>query len=405
MLVSFMTDVAVIGAGPAGSVAAKLLADFGFQVSLYEKEKLPRHKHCAGYVSPKSVRILDSIGIDCRESFEQVVRGMRIRCGREDIEFDYAWSENELPGNVCREHFDHLLAKRASASGTTIIDSTRVTGVAVPESQGGKCQVVTEKGTEGCEIILGADGATSVVRRDLGITYPKRKLAVTLEAEVPVGAKVFDSYAGKNYYDFGFLRSGYGWAFPKRRRGTVNVGVVVSVEDAKAMGKPVLSVWREFLHDLDLYEGQDVHPHGNILPYQGTTDTLGCDRALLLGDAAGFVEPLGGEGIPYAIESGINAANAVKSCLENGGSLLKTYRDSMKDVLDEINVYGMKIHESFFVKKKRMETVFKMAKKNKEMSDLMNSMMSRKMSYKQAMESLSPWKIILPYLRTILSID
>jgi geranylgeranyl reductase family protein len=392
-----MADVVVIGAGPAGSVAAKLLADFGFRVSLYEKERLPRHKHCAGYVSPKSLRILDSIGIDCRDSFDQVVRGMRIRCGKEDIEFDYTWSEDELPGNVCREHFDHLLAKRASVSGATIIDSTRVVGITVPESQGGKCEVVTEKGSEGCDVILGADGA--------GVSYPKGKLAVTIEAEVPVGGNVFDAYDGKNYYDFGFLRSGYGWAFPKRRRGTINVGVVVSVEDAKALGKPVLGIWREFLQDLDLYEGQEVHPHGNILPYQGTVDTLGCDRALLLGDAAGFVEPLGGEGIPYAIESGINAAKAVKSRLEGGVPLLPTYHESMKDVLDEINVYGMKIHESFFVKKKRMETIFKMTKKNKEMSDLMNSMMSRKMSYKQAMESLSPWKIMIPYLRTILSID
>ena len=399
-----MADVVVIGAGPAGSIASRLLADFGFQVTLYEKERLPRHKHCAGYVSPKSVRILDSIGIDCRDSFDQTVRGMKIRCGKEDIEFDYTWPEDELPGNVYREHFDQLLVESASASGAKIIDSTRVIGTIVPETQGGKCEVITENRKEECEIILGADGASSVVRRDLGIAYPKSRLAVSIETEVPVSGDVFDATEGKNFYDFGLFKSGYGWAFPKRRRGTVNVGVVVSVENAKTLGRPLVSFWREFLEGLDLYEGQDVHPHGSILPYQGTVDKLGCNRALLLGDAAGFVEPLGGEGIPYAIESGINAARAVKTNLEGEGPLLTAYGDSMKDVLEEINVYGIRMHESFYVKKNRMEAFLRMTRKNREMSDLMVEMMSRRMSYKQAMESLSPWRFFLAYIRTSLGI-
>ena len=113
-------------------VAAKQLAESGFQVTLYEREKLPRHKHCAGYVSPKSIRVLDSIGIDCRGTFDQTIRGMRIVCDGEDVEFNYTWAEDELPGNVCREHFDQLLVEHASASGVEIIDSTRVLGVSIP---------------------------------------------------------------------------------------------------------------------------------------------------------------------------------------------------------------------------------------------------------------------------------
>lgn len=398
-----MADLVVVGAGPAGSVAAKLLCEDGFSVTLYEKEKLPRHKHCAGYVSPKSVRILDSIGIDCRSVFDQIVRGMRIKCGREDIEFDYTWSEDELPGNVYRERFDHILLNYALERGANILDSTRVDKVVVSEDQEEKCMIFTKKGREECEVILGADGVNSIVRRDLGIVYPYTKLAVTVEAEIPVTENVLNSFDGKNYYDFGYFRSGYGWAFPKGGRGTINTGVVVASEEARKMEKPMQEVWREFLQTLEWYVGQDVHPHESILPYKGTTDRLGRDRVLLLGDAAGFVEPVGGEGIPYAIESGINAAKAVKNYFEGGESMLISYRELMKDVLDEINIYGTKIHESFFVKKKRMETFYKMTRKNKEMSDIMIQMMSRRMSYKEAMESLSPWKYMLAYIRTLFS--
>jgi len=392
-----MADVIVIGAGPAGSVAAKQLAESGFQVTLYEREKLPRHKHCAGYVSPKSIRILDSVGIDCRGTFDQTIRGMRIVCGGEDVEFDYTWAEDELPGNVCRERFDQLLVEHASASGAKIIDSTRVLGVAIPDGRGA-CVVTTKEGSIECRIVLGADGAGSVVRRDLGVAYPRSKVATTLEAEVPVRRETLDAFNGKNYYDFGLLRSGYGWAFPKSKVGTVNVGVVISVEDVVKMGKPVIGIFWDFLQSLDLYEGQEVHPHGNILPYQGTVDILGRDGVLLLGDAAGFVEPLGGEGIPYAIESGINAARAVKEHLEGGKPLLSSYEGLMKDALDEINVYGARIHDNFYVKKNRMEAYFKIVKKNREMAE----MMSRRMSYKEAMESLSPWRFFLAYIRTIL---
>lgn len=398
-----MADLVVVGAGPAGSVAAKLLCEDGFSVTLYEKEKLPRHKHCAGYVSPKSVRILDSIGIDCRSVFDQIVRGMRIKCGREDIEFDYTWSEDELPGNVYRKRFDHILVNYALERGANILDSTRVDKVVVSEDQEEKCMIFTKKRREECEVILGADGVNSIVRRDLGIVYPYTKLAVTVEAEVPVTENVLNSFDGKNYYDFGYFRSGYGWAFPKGGRGTINAGVVVASEEARKMEKPMQEVWREFLQTLEWYVGQDVHPHESILPYKGTTDRLGRDRVLLLGDAAGFVEPVGGEGIPYAIESGINAAKAVKNYLEGGEPMLTSYRELMKDVLDEINIYGIKIHESFFVKKKRMETFYKMTRKNKEMSDIMVQMMSRRMSYKEAMESLSPWKYMLAYIRTLFS--
>jgi flavin-dependent dehydrogenase len=344
---------------------------------------------------------LDSIGMDCREVLAQKISGLRVEGGGEVLDFDFNSPENDLPGNVYREEFDYLITQCAAESGANVMDSTRIRKIVLPDTDKGQYKVLSEKGIEECQIVLGADGYNSIVRKCLGVTYPKSKVAVTIEAEVPVDKKTAELYDGRNYYNLGYVRRGYSWAFPKGRGRTINVGVIALVEEAKSMRKPFLHVWKDFLKNLEGYKNQNVEPHGSILPYQGTTDKLGDKNILLLGDAAGLVEPLGGEGIPYALESGINAAQSVKHHIEQGSVLLEVYTDLMKDVMEEINIYGIKMHENFFVKN-RLKTLLKMTKKNKEMLNIMRKMMSRSISYKQAVESLSPLKIILYYLKTII---
>lgn len=389
----------IVGAGPAGSVAAKKLSDYGFTVSLYEKERLPRHKHCAGYISQMSLKALDSIGVDCRDVLRHRIRGFRIRSGEEVLDFEFHGSENSLPGNVYREEFDFFLIQHAVESGAKIIDSNRVVKIVMNKEEE-KYSVITQKGREECDIILGADGANSMVRRYLGIHYPKNKLAVTIEGEVSVGENISDFYDDNNFCDFSCVQRGYGWAYPKREGKTINVGIIVSVEEAKKMHKSLLGVWREFLQTQGWYKNQSVQPHGSILPYQGTVDKLGYKKILLLGDAAGFVEPVGGEGIPYAIESSLNAAEAIKLHLEEKSILLDTYTVLMKDILDEINFYGMKMHKNFFIKN-RINTFLKMTKKSEYVHNMMSKIVSRSLSYKQTMESFSLLRFILAYLKMI----
>ena len=328
------------------------------------------------------------------------MNGLRIKSGDEVLDFKFDGSENNLPGNVYREEFDFFLTQEAAESGSKIIDSTRVIKIVIPEKEEKKCCVVTEKGREECEIILGADGANSIVRRALGISYPRSRLAVAIEAEVPGDEEVFEFYDDKNFYDLGYVQRGYAWAFPKREGETINVGLIVLAEEAKKMNKPLLTVWKEFLTSLEWAKNRSVHPHGTMLPYQGTVDRLGHEKTLLLGDAAGFVEPVGGEGIPYAIDSSLNAAEAVKLYFEGRAPLLDAYNDLMKDTLDEINIYGMKMHNNFFVKN-RIKTFLKMTRKNKDMFNVMRKMMSRSISYKQALESFSLPKFILAYIKTM----
>jgi len=395
-----MADIVVVGAGPAGSIAAKILSDYGFSVSLYEKEKLPRHKHCGGLITNEAIKTLDSIGVNCRDILSQRLRGWRLQFGDEIIDLELNGSEDDLTGNVYREEFDYFLTRIAVESGTRVIDSTEVLKIVIPENKKEKYMVVTQKGREECEIILGSDGIKSIVRRHLGIPYPKCKWAVTIEAEIPAERRVIESFNDKNFGSINYFQEGVAWAFPKNEGRTINVGIGVSIEEAKRMDKPLFGIWKRFLQDQEWYKNQSVQHHVEVMPFKGTTEKLGYDKILLLGDAAGLVDPFRGEGISYAIESSLNAAEAVKLQLEGKASLLVAYNDLMKDVLDEINVYGMKLHNNFYVKN-RLKTFSKIMKKNKNMRDLMLKLSCGLISNKKLIENFSLSKLILAYLRAV----
>lgn len=394
-----MADIVVVGAGPAGSIAAKILSDYGFSVSLYEKEKLPRHKHCGGLITNKVIKTLDSIGVNCRDILSQRLRGWRFQFGDEILDFELDGSEENLTGNVYREEFDYFLTGIAAESGTRVIDSTKVLKIVIPENKKEKYFVVTQKGREECEIILGSDGVKSIVRRHLGIPYPKSKWAVTIEAEIPVDRRVIESFNEKNFGSINYVQEGVAWAFPKREGKTVNVGIGVSVNETKRMGKPLFDIWKRFLQDQEWYKNQSFHHHAEVMPFKGTVDKLGYEKILLLGDAAGLVDPLRGEGISYAIESGLNAAEAVKLQLEGKALMLAAYNDLMKVALDDINVYGMKLHNDFYVKNK-FKTFSKMIKKNEDLRNLMLNLSCGLISNKQLVENLSLSRLILAYLRS-----
>jgi len=397
-----MTDVIIVGAGPAGSVAAIKLSELGYTVSLYEKEKIPRHKHCGGLLTNRVIRSLDSLGINCIDILSQRINGWRIEVDDEIVDLELDKPGDNVFGNVYRDEFDSYLTRVAAERGAKVIDSTNVSKIVIPERKKEKYSVVTKNDREECEVILGADGAKSIVRRNLGISYPRDNWAVHIESEIPVDRRSIEYFNDKNMISFNYVQEGVAWAFPKLKGNTINVGVGVSVKEARKTDDLLLNIWKKFLQNQEWYNNQSVQHHVEVSPFKGTIQKLGREKVLLLGDAAGLLDPLRGEGISYAIESGLNAAEAVKLHSEGKDVLLDVYTDLMKDVLDEINVYGMKLHNELYVKNK-IKSFGKILLKNEEMCRSLLHLSCGLISNKQQVRYFSPIKIIIALLKNKIS--
>ena len=388
-----MVDVIIIGSGPAGSIAAKKICDEGHSVTMYERERIPRHKHCAGYVSPKSVKMLEMADIDCSEIINQEITGFKIKCMHEYFDLRPEKSE-KISGNVYREEFDTFLTECARESGAKVVDSSRVTGI--EKNDDGQYSVVTSKTSEKCDIIIGADGVNSFTRRHLGIKYDKKKIGVSLETEISVDQVVFDYYDDMNYYDIGSFNCGYSWIFPKIKGGTVNAGVCVLATEARKMKPTLMETLHSFLDSLDWYQDQEINPHGHLIPFMGTVKKLGEGNIILIGDAAGFVG-VGGEGIPYALESGLHAAQSVKQYYDRDGPLLELYEELSKDLVKDLNWFLPRINR-IMLSPRWLRPVLRMADRDAGFRGDLMDFMTHSMSMKDAYNTFSVSKIVRAFL-------
>jgi geranylgeranyl reductase family protein len=284
-------DAVIVGAGPAGASAAHFLGEMGLRVLVLERESLPRDKPCGGAV-PRSA--LARFPFDFGPVIEDAVTLVR-----------YAWLGEEvavlLPDApvlmVRRREFDmHILAHaRAEVRDRTAVSEVRAEDDVV--------SVRTADGaTHAGRYLLVCEGSTGALAAGLGLGS-RRAATPTLQAEVPM-SQAGSHWRGTALFQFGALPGGYIWVFP--RRESLSVGIV----DFRRGRRPLRRVLEAELARLGI--GADgVRWRGHPLPVFAGRGPLGRGRVLLLGDAAGLVDPLLGEGIRYAIRSGQLAADAV----------------------------------------------------------------------------------------------
>jgi geranylgeranyl reductase family protein len=294
-------DVAVVGAGPAGACAARTLAEAGARVVLLEKHDLPRYKTCGGGVVERALHALPAhvrAAIEA-EAVERPCHAAEIDMGEDGLRFR-ARRERPLISMVMRDRFDAVLVDAAGRAGAEVRPRSAVRGVAADPD---RVRLTTTDGEVVARFVVAADGATSETARLCGWSPPPAS-APALEAEVRVSGADFTRLAGAARFDFGAATAGYGWVFPKRDHLSIGVctmrkGVNLNV----SLGR--------YLQALGLGRPEHIERHGFFITLGPRAEGAVRGRVLLAGDAAGVADPVTGEGISAAIESGTLAARAI----------------------------------------------------------------------------------------------
>jgi geranylgeranyl reductase family protein len=314
-------DVAIVGAGPAGSTAAYRLARARARVLLIDKVTFPRDKPCGGGLTMRAVRQLPF-------SVEPVVedRITRTRC-----RLRYGPKiEHESSRVLClmtqRRRLDAFLVEQAVTAGAEFRDGVRVAVDSDSELR------VDGEAVEAAAVI-GADGANGTTARSLGLGGSIVN-GVALEGNLPYEELPPDAWHGLLVLELGALRGGYGWIFPKGDH--VNVGVGGWEHEGPQLRR----------HLGILCEHYGVEPRklsglrGHRLPMRRPATVLARGRALVVGDAAGALDPVSGDGIYEALVTARLAAEHTLELLEGRAESLEPYAAAVHRELDPLASAG-----------------------------------------------------------------
>ncbi len=306
-------DVIVVGGGPGGAVAARALAQAGVRVLVLDQAHFPRQKPCGGSLSPKVL----ALGVDFSEVVEDVVMESIFTAPGESAIHHRA--ERPLAYMVQRERFDDLLLCRAQQAGAQVGFGYRVLRAREVD---GAAEVVSDRGVFRAPLLIGADGAHGTVGRTF--SRPAARIALAMDARILLPEEAHEAWKGKVLIDFGAIPFGYAWVFPKATE--VSAGVL-GVK-GKVRGLP--GYLDRFLDRHGSLNGERKVSGWPIPLPPWSLNSVGTSRVLLVGDAGGLVDPFTGEGIYYAMRSGLLAAKAIVHGGPEAG-VVERYRKRIRD--------------------------------------------------------------------------
>lgn len=306
----FNVDVAVVGAGPAGAMAARALAESGVNTLLVERARLPRYKSCAGGIPVRTAALLP---FDLGSVIEDEVRGINVSYRGQD-RFT-RWAKEPFAFMVMRDRFDNLLTERAAAAGAEVLNGAAVHGVCHID---GGFEIEAGQHRVRSRFLIGADGANSVVARATGLGAGLAESAA-LEAEVCARGADLTRWRGLVNVDYGYRPWGYGWVFPKQQR--LSIGLVLP----RNQGGDLRRHLRTYLDHMGLAAAEVERLVGHKLLLRRGHEPIAGRGVLLTGDAAGLADEFTEEGIYYAVKSGLLAATVVRQALDQGFASLSAY--------------------------------------------------------------------------------
>ncbi|MFZ1804370.1 MAG: geranylgeranyl reductase family protein [Nitrospira sp.] len=316
-------DVIVVGSGPAGACAAWRLAQAGVAVAVIEKAALPRYKTCGGGLVGRAMQALP---LDVRHVTEQECHTAQLNLLPAGLSFTTHRSA-PIISMTMRDQFDYALLSAAQTAGAVVHQQCAVEKASF---DGDVVTLTTNRGSMKGTFIIAADGALSTVARTMGMA-DGRVLIPALEYEVTVPPDQSDRFQNTARFDFDLLPHGYAWAFPKRQH--LSIGVLSMAQ----RGSDLKSSMARYLDLLGCGSVTQIERHGFVIPVRPRRGPFVDKRILLVGDAAGFADPVTGEGISFAIQSGLIAAQSLIEGRFEEASVRSEYTRSLAErILPEL---------------------------------------------------------------------
>jgi len=294
-------DIIIIGAGPGGSTAAYLLARNNFKVLLVDKESFPRYKLCGGLLSLKTIQLIKKI---YHESPEDLIKNKIIDYYTPFYNITYRNKRiiSRIRGDfnlflVDRTIYDNYLLNKAKNLGVEVMEGIKIDKIDIDN-----CKIELQNGEViESKLLIGADGVNSIVRRE----FIRKKIIRNKDwyFNLGTGLECFVNRQDleKNQFKtliltFGFVNYGYNWIFPNKEKVILGIGAL----NRKNKGN-FLKAFKNFISSLNISSEKISPIRAHPVPYGNFSITpVYKNKVILIGDAAGIVDPLWGEGIYYA---------------------------------------------------------------------------------------------------------
>ena len=339
-------DVTIIGAGPAGSSAAHVLSSYGMKVCIVDKSTFPRNKLCGGLLTIRTQRIFNDIfNISWDPVIEYVSDGIRFYHLNKLLNEVKNYKKLFFTNRVL---FDNFIVEQAIKAGTKTYF-----GISIVNFDENNKVIKLEDGRKiVSDFIVGADGVNSAVSKHL-FKKPLNLNHIALGLEIELDRNKI--YADRIYPEiyFGVLKWGYGWVFPKK--DTLTVGIMGLLKYNTNMNQTFL----KFINILFKGTFDKSAVKGHYIPFGCYKQIPGKNNILLCGDAAGLVDPITGEGIAFALQSGKYAGQAIieASTKNNSNKALEIYLRKYRTITSEFRQANFlrlfvfpKISEPLFIK-------------------------------------------------------
>jgi len=381
-------DVIVIGAGPAGSTAAKAVAEKGYSVAVYEKKPLKREKPCGGAVSGRVAR---EFVLDLEDTFwDRQCTGVFL-CSPKGKTVALT-SDGTIAYLVMREKFDYFLVEKARKAGVNFVENTYAEPFLKDEKVRG---IKTKEEVIESDIVIACDGTPSSFARKLGIySGNDYNQAAAYQYQMKMDNTEIDEKIGDNmeiYFGHQWAPYGYSWIFPKN--GTVTVGNgtwLYALKKCKATLKKLLDTFIQEhpVASEKLENAEIMYPQSAMIGFTGVANPLYLDNFMVAGDAAGFVSVPTGEGIYYSMVSGAAAGEVAAEAVQRrdtSRTVLKKYKKRVDEKIGTDMKWGYWLRRLVMDKEKNQEQLIRASLRDEWIYDMTGRLIGGDIGYKQFM--------------------